>query len=183
MLGQSCQLLRKRLDKGCRNIPLSVHLSRHDCLTEGFFERIIDLVDSYHIPHVLLEFEVTESVFLEDISKLGQLLERLLEDGFEVSIDDFGSGFSSLNVLPEIPASIIKLDKVFLQEKGKEKNRVILRKMVETIRLLGFKALCEGIEEQEQADFCKQIKCELAQGYLFSNPVAIDRFEEMLRED
>ncbi|MEG2987738.1 MAG: diguanylate cyclase, partial [Lachnospiraceae bacterium] len=99
VLEQTCKMLRQWLDKEENVVPLSINLSRHDCLQPGFFKDVLEVVNRYQIPHELLEFEVTESVFLEDVTALGEFLQFLLDAGFEVSIDDFGSGYSSLNVL------------------------------------------------------------------------------------
>lgn len=185
VLEKTCQTIRAWMDGGSEPICISVNLSRIDCLKPGFFERIMDMVDSYGIPHRYIEFEVTESIFTGDLSTLQEFLHNLREAEFEVSMDDFGSGYSSLNILPEMPVTIIKLDRDFWKkETGDNKKRMILlEKVIETIRLMGFKIICEGIEMPEQAAFCKEIGCEMAQGYLFGKPMELFRFNGILEEN
>ena len=147
VLEQTCGLLHEWQQTGQELITISVNLSRYDCLKQRFYETVTEIVDSYDIPHQYLEFEVTESVFLGDISELSRFLNRLQDTGFLVSIDDFGSGYSALNVLPEIPANFIKFDRVFLQNEDRNKRQTLLKYLVRMVKHLGFRTLCEGIEE------------------------------------
>lgn len=182
VLEQTCILFSEWMKEGRELITISVNLSRYDCLKQRFFETVTEIVDSYKIPHECLEFEVTESVFLGDISELTGFLKRLMQAGFKVSIDDFGSGYSALNVLPEIPADYIKFDRVFLQNEDRGRRQVLLKYLVRMVKQLGFRTLCEGIEEEEQAKFCKAIGCEQAQGFLFSKPVSLETFKKLMKD-
>lgn len=182
VLEQTCGLLHEWQQTGQELITISVNLSRYDCLKQRFYETVTEIVDSYDIPHQYLEFEVTESVFLGDISELSRFLNRLQDTGFLVSIDDFGSGYSALNVLPEIPANFIKFDRVFLQNEDRNKRQTLLKYLVRMVKHLGFRTLCEGIEEAEQAVFCKSIGCEQAQGFLFSKPVNLETFKKIVED-
>lgn len=182
VLEQTCGLLHEWQETGQELITISVNLSRYDCLKQRFYETVTEIVDSYDIPHQYLEFEVTESVFLGDISELSRFLNRLQDTGFLVSIDDFGSGYSALNVLPEIPANFIKFDRVFLQNEDRNKRQTLLKYLVRMVKHLGFRTLCEGIEEAEQAVFCKSIGCEQAQGFLFSKPVNLETFKKIVED-
>lgn len=182
VLEQTCVLLSEWMKAGKELVTISVNLSRYDCLKQQFYETVTEIVDSYGIPHEYLEFEVTESVFLGDVSELSRFLNRLLQAGFLVSIDDFGSGYSALNVLPEIPANFIKFDRVFLQNEDQNKRQTLLKYLVRMVKHLGFRTLCEGIEEEEQARFCKSIGCEQAQGFLFSKPVNLEAFKKIMED-
>lgn len=182
VLEQTCILFSEWMKEGRELITISVNLSRYDCLKQRFFETVTDIVDSYEIPHEYLEFEVTESVFLGDVSELTGFLKKLMQAGFKVSIDDFGSGYSALNVLPEIPADYIKFDRVFLQKEDRGRRQVLLKYLVRMVKQLGFRTLCEGIEEEEQAEFCKAIGCEQAQGFLFSRPINLEAFKKLMKD-
>lgn len=181
VLENVCKTIRRWLDNDIAPVCISVNLSRNDCIEEGFFDKILYVVEKYHIPHRYLEFEITESAFVENTDILNSFVRRLLDTGFEVSIDDFGSGYSSLNLLPDMPVSIIKLDREFWKS-GKPENagkrKFLLRKVIETIKLLDFKIICEGIEYPEQADSCLEMGCDMVQGYLFGKPMPIEEFEK-----
>ena len=104
--------------------------------------------------------------------------------GFPISIDDFGSGYSSLNLLKEMPVDILKIDREFLNETDEsEKSSIIVEQVVEMATKISIKTLCEGVETKEQAAFLKQIGCNMAQGYLYSRPVPMDAFENLLEMD
>lgn len=186
VLEKTCRAIRKWMDSGREPVCISVNLSRRDCLEGGFFPKILQVVDGYQIPRKYIEFEVTESVFINDITILSNFLTRLRDAGFEISMDDFGSGYSSLNILPDMPVTIIKLDREFWWREGQEGNRkrqILLRKVIETIKMMEFKVICEGIEAEEQASYCKEIGCLMAQGYLYGKPMPLPEFNKRLEQD
>lgn len=174
-----CKLLRKWIDRGENPIHISVNVSRYDFKKSSFVNSLLEIVSKYNIPHELLEIEITESIFLDNTSALQDILNNLIELGFNVSIDDFGSGYSSLNILTEIPATILKMDRIFFCHKDTkaEQAKFLLEQLIHIAHKLGFKTICEGIETTEQADFCKSIGCNAVQGYLFSKPIPITEFE------
>lgn len=180
VLEKTCRMLHDWIEDGKQPICVSVNLSRNDCMKAGFAERIIQCVDDWSIPHDYIEFEITESAFTDDLAALDSFLNKLRAVGFDISMDDFGSGYSSLNILPDMPVSIIKLDKEFWRKDSNTKRKVLLIKVVEILKMMGFRVLSEGIEKKEQAEFCRQIGCDMAQGYLFSKPVPRENFEALL---
>lgn len=176
-----CRLLRRLLDEGRKPVQISVNLSRRDYQVPNAMQELVGIVDRYGVPHNLLEFELTESVFMDPNDSLKSFLSGLLGLGFDVSIDDFGYGYSSLNILSQVPASVVKLDRAFLTSSDRdERSRYILEQMVFMARNVGLKVVCEGIEREEQAVFCNRIGCGLAQGFLFAHPMPEEAFAALL---
>lgn len=169
--------LKERILEHQPNVSISINQSRYLLHDDHYVERIQHLIEKYDIPPQLLEFELTESLFFEDSQALIDIMHRLKQLGVTVSIDDFGSGFSSLNILKDVPADIIKIDKEFLNKKDQEKEgEIIIAKTIELARELHKKVVCEGVETQEQADFLKSVGCDMVQGYLYARPVPMDDF-------
>lgn len=183
VLRETCRTIQGWIREGTEPVCVSVNLSRYECVKEGFFEQIMEIVNEYGVPHGYLEFEVTESVFQKDVSALTEFLEKLRAENFDISIDDFGSGYSSLNILPDMPVTVIKLDRDFWKKENNEKRNILLMQIIGTMKLMGFRVICEGIELPEQAEFCRKIGCDMAQGYLFGRPVPIREFEELMKEN
>lgn len=172
VLESACHMLRRWIDAGRAPLPISTNLSRKDFHHPGAVDTLLDIVDSYNIPHKLIEFEVTESVFMESTEMLGRFLSNLIGLGFSISIDDFGSGYSSLNILSQVPANILKLDKAFLDSSNEsEKSKYIIRQIVMMAKSVGLNVICEGVEREDQAAFCIDIGIDLAQGFLFAHPM------------
>lgn len=182
VLEEACDAVRRWLDSGLPVVPVSVNLSREDCKRKDIFQRLLWVIDSRQIPHYLIEFELTETVFVDNIDFLQTILQNLVDSGFEVAIDDFGSGYSSLTILSKVPATILKLDKEFLNSGGwNDRNKLILESVVAMSKQVGMKVICEGVEFEEQAAFCSEIGCDIAQGFLFSKPVSEEEITKMLK--
>ena len=163
-------------------VPISVNVSREHLNKMGILSYIRSLFEEYRIQPNLIEFELTESIYIENTEKALQLIEGLHEMGTKVSMDDFGSGYSSLNLLSRLPIDIIKLDKVFLQDEEtenrlKENDKIIISCIIDMARKLSITSLCEGVETPEQSDYLSEIGCEFQQGYYFSRPVPESDFE------
>ena len=163
-------------------VPISVNVSREHLSKMEILPYVRSLFEEYRIQPNLIEFELTESIYIENTEKALQLIEGLHEMGTKVSMDDFGSGYSSLNLLSRLPIDIIKLDKVFLQDEEaenrlKENDKIIISCIIDMARKLSITSLCEGVETPEQSDYLSQIGCELQQGYYFSRPIPESDFE------
>ena len=166
---------------GKRLVPLSVNISRIHGDSPNQAEKILELTRRWGIEPAMIEFELTETALFQNAGRVRSLLEKLMEMGFGVSIDDFGAGYSSLNVLPSIPANILKLDKGFLQGRGfNERNRTLVRHMISMAVDLNFRVICEGVETAQDVEFLRAVGCDMAQGYYFARPMPIDEFEEAL---
>lgn len=177
-----------RLSENKTIVPISVNVSRAHLNKMGILPYVRSLFEEYQIPSDLIEFELTESIYIKNTKKALALIDGLHEMGTKVSMDDFGSGYSSLNLLSRLPIDIIKLDKVFLQNyDGKnmlrENDKIIISCVVDMARKLQITSLCEGVETLEQSDYLSQIGCEIQQGYYFSKPIPQSDFEEFMDEN
>lgn len=179
VLEECCKKIREWIDKGIDPIPISVNQSRINLDDPFYVEKLNDILQKYELPVNLIEIELTEGMFSSSNTKLVKIMERMRKIGFSISMDDFGSGYSSLNLLKEIPVDILKIDKVFLDETANSrKSRIIISQVVSMARKLGMKVVCEGVENEEQAAFLRKIHCDFAQGYLYAKPMTIADFEE-----
>ena len=180
------ETVSKQLDKwrqeGMPILPVSVNVSRADLYDPNLFPNIVRIVDKYNIPHEDIEFELTESSFISDNHKLVELTFNLQKGGFHVLMDDFGSGYSSLNSLKDIKVDVLKIDINFLPtSKDDERAGKILTSVVSMAQALDLKVVVEGVETRDQADFLISIGAYEAQGYFFFRPMPIEDFEKALK--
>lgn len=163
-------------------VPISVNVSRAHLNKMEILPYVRSLFEEYRIQPSMIEFELTENIYIENTEKALQLIEGLHNLGTKVSMDDFGSGYSSLNLLSRLPIDIIKLDKVFLQDEEmdnilKENDKIIISCIIDMAKKLRITSLCEGVETLEQSDYLSEIGCELQQGFYFSRPIPENDFE------
>ena len=150
--------------------------------TQNYEKKIIEFADKWKVPHELIEIEVTESVFLNNTEALQKKLSVLQEAGFKISIDDFGSGYSSLGIISRFPIDIIKLDQSFLKDNSLSKQTAsVIKAMAEMAKDMKVQFVCEGIETKEQIEFLIQCGCMMGQGFVFAKPMPIKEFEERYR--
>lgn len=167
--------------EGRKPIVVSMNVSRAHIGTTDFLKKLVALVDRYDIPHDMLELELTETVLGGKRQDVLSFILACKGAGFKISIDDFGSGYSSLNLLKELPVDVLKIDREFLNEtEESEKSSIIVEQVVEMATKINIGTLCEGVETRGQADFLKQIGCDMAQGFLYSRPIPRNEFEELL---
>lgn len=177
-----CKTLRKWLNKGYNPVPISVNISRVHLHRDNFIENITELINKYNISPKFIELELTESVVFDNLNILIDIIKRLKKIGFLISMDDFGSGYSSLNLLKDLPFDILKLDRGFLIETTDTKRgKMIISKIVEMSKAINIKVICEGVETNEQVEFLKEIGCDKVQGYLFARPMVLSEFEKLLK--
>ena len=180
MLNAVCALLRRWIDEGKRLYPISVNLSRVNFTDRSIAKRIRATVDSYAVPHKYVELELTESAFFDDRETLVATVKQLRRAGFRVSMDDFGSGYSSLNSLRELPLDVIKIDKDFFGESGDtERGELILRDTIRLAKDLNLEIVAEGVETAEQVAFLEGTKCDLIQGFYFAKPMPVEEFGKL----
>lgn len=174
--------MQQWLNKGLDVVPISLNVSRAHTKSLEFINTVLKLVNKYNIPFNLVEFELTENIFSDDLNHLNEFIQALRNSGFKISIDDFGSAYSSLNLLKEIDVDIIKLDKGFLDSTidstDKLKDRVIIECIINMAKNLKLEVVCEGVETYKQIELLKELGCEIGQGYVFSKPISISEFEE-----
>ncbi len=172
-----CRLLKDWNARGIKAVPISVNLSRNHLSDPQFLERFEAIQKKYGVASSLLEFELTETVVFENLELLKNVIEQIHAAGFQCSMDDFGSGYSSLNVLKEIPVDILKLDGVFFDKEGDPRGNDVVESAIELARKLGMKTVAEGVETFSQVEFLKNAACDMVQGYVFSKPLSIENFE------
>lgn len=183
MLDHVCADIRRWLDEGKRVVRVSVNLSRRHFGNSRLLQNILDIIDSHHVPHEYIEIELTETTTDVSFNELKDTVNGLREHGISTSVDDFGVGYSSFNVIRDIPWNVIKIDKSFLQDEGSElsgKNRAMLKYVIAIAQELGMVTICEGVETLEQVKLLKEFGCFMAQGFYFDRPLPRERFEEKL---
>lgn len=177
VIQQVIKNLADRISKGLSVVPISFNLSKLDFYLCDIFEIIDKEVKKYKLPHYLLNIEITESVLMSDIEGMKKQMERFHEAGYHIWMDDFGSGYSSLNVLKDFDFDEIKLDMEFMKNFS-DKSRSIVTSIIKMSKQINIQTLAEGVETSEQYEFLKNIGCEKVQGYFFGKP---SPFDEMIK--
>ena len=165
---------------GCSDWHISVNVSADDLYTVDVCEMFIGLIRKYDIEPKNLILEITESTVIENLSVVRGIINTLKEYGFKIAVDDFGKGYSSLNMIVELPFDIIKFDKAFLDKSGvnEDRNRMLLKKLVDLVKYLGAEVVFEGVETEEQYKLLRNIGVDLFQGYYFAKPMPAEQFNE-----
>ena len=180
MFEQTCIWLRDYLSRGGQRISLAVNVSRLGLIQEDFVPYYAQVKERYGIPDGILELEFTESVLLNNTEVFLHTVLQLQSHGFICSMDDFGSGYSSLNILKNLPMNVVKLDILFFHKSiDLARERTIITSIVDMARKLGMKTIAEGVEAQETVDFLRQIGCDVIQGYVFAKPMPMAKFEAL----
>ncbi len=180
-----CFRLKNWIHGGHRPVPISVNVSRVDVYTLNVVEVMRGLTDKYGLDPRLLEVEITESAYAEDATAVTAVVEGLRDAGFTVLMDDFGSGYSSLNMLKDVNVDVLKIDMKFLDmdEQSVGKGVGILEAIANMARLMGMRLIAEGVETREQVDFLLNIGCIYGQGYYFYRPMPIEVLEKQLGDE
>lgn len=175
------RFIRHRMDQGKPLVPISLNVSRAHMADVAIIDKIEELLEKYKVPTKAIEFEITESLYMEKLPALERVLDYFRKSGFVLSMDDFGTGYSSLNAISTMPVDVIKMDKIFMKEDGfRENDRIIITHIITMANELQKKVLCEGVETNEQKEFISSVGCDCWQGYLFSRPVPIPEFERII---
>lgn len=179
-----CKSLRNWLDQGHVVVPVSINVSRIDIYNFDIYTYIRDLADKYEIPHRLIKVEVTESSYAENVNIIEDIVSRLRKDGFEVLMDDFGSGYSSLNMLSTIKLDAIKMDSEFLRLESAdyEKGVRIIESVVNMAKTMTLPIIVEGVETKKQCEFLMELGCRYVQGYYFYKPLSCEDFEKVVEQ-
>lgn len=180
-----CASVRRWIDAGHKAIPISVNMSRADLYTLDVAECLLNLVKQYELEPRLIQIEITESAYVEDFQVITKVVGKLRQVGFTVLMDDFGSGYSSLNMLKDIKMDLLKLDMGFLEldSQSTEKGLEIIKAVTSMAHLMGLRVIAEGIETREQMEFLLDIGCLYGQGYYFYRPMPIEVFEPLLADE
>ncbi len=171
--------IRQWLDEGKEPKRVSINLSKLHFYYDNLVTDIIKEFDSYNISPEYVEFEVTESVFFEEAQLIINKIEKLRERGFRVSVDDFGAGYSSLNLIGILPVDIIKLDKGFIKNSlGNKKGKNIIKGLISILNEIDMEIVCEGIETKEEEKIVYEFGCDSMQGFLYDKPIPVEDFEK-----
>ncbi len=177
MLQSAFELLQSRYDKGEKLMAIAVNQSKVTISFPNYFERLKNLVEQFSLPLKYIELEITESTLENDWETIVPLLHNIKKLGFNISMDDFGSGFSSLNTLRMLPIDVLKIDRAFLQESDVSgRSRTIICNVIKMAKELNIQIVCEGVETEKQFEFLKTAGCDIIQGYYLSRPIPIEEF-------
>ncbi len=179
MLEMACQLIRNNINEGREIYPISVNQSRVLLHNPTYIGRVSEILKRYDIPKGYIELEITETVLFTERAKMLTILKDLKEREVLLSMDDFGSGYSSLNMLKDFPFDVLKIDREFFSESiASESSTWILRKIIEMANGLGIRVICEGVETKDQVEMLQKIGCRYVQGYYYSKPIPAEKFVE-----
>lgn len=183
MLDRVCSHLRKWLDEGKKVVRISVNLSRRHLSDMDLTKHILEIIDSHNVPHDLIELELTETITDYNFQKLTDTITSLQENGLYASVDDFGVGYSSINLIKEVPWNVLKIDKSLLPSgngEDKYQNKVMLKYVVAMAQAIGLECVAEGVETPEQIEILRDNCCDFVQGYIFDKPMPVEEFEKRL---
>lgn len=179
ILNEVCRFLKKRKGENHRCVPIAVNFSRRHASERNFRSRLCETVDSYGLDRGLIELELTESDILGNTESIINLISEIRSDGFNVAIDDFGSGLSSLSLVKDVSANILKIDRSLLSGNCEnEKERIVLESIFAFAHRLKLTTIAEGVETREQLEFLRTCDCRLIQGFLFAKPMPEEQFGE-----
>lgn len=185
MFREVCSLLKSWAGRGLRPIPVSVNFSRVNMVQDGILEQYQKIQQEEGVSPDLLEIELTETMIQGDTEYWRQLLDEIHRLGYLCSLDDFGSGYSSLNTLKDLSVDILKLDRQFFLERDEngEKEKKIVYGIIQIAKSLGIRTVAEGIEEEEQVRVLTEMGCDMVQGFYYSKPIPVAEFEEKYRKE
>lgn len=187
MLDHVCRDIRRWLDMGLNVVKVSVNLSRVHLGNPDLLEDIIEVINKHSVPHEYIEIELTETTTDVDFTELKRIVTGLRAQGISTSVDDFGIGYSSLNLIRELPWNVLKIDKSFLPDNRDgnaadiEQKKIMLKYVIAMAQSLGLECIVEGVETIEQVDLLKTFNCFRAQGFFFDRPMPHEMFETRLR--
>ncbi len=166
------------------DVPIvSLNVSRHHVNDDDFVTKLNALVDGLGVPHDKIELEITESMLTDNLAKLIEMMSQLKASGFHISVDDFGSGYSSLNLITMLPFDTLKIDGgFFLRNELTEKNKTVISSVVTLAKSLKLETVSEGVETDEQVEFLRDLGCDMIQGYYYYKPMPATSYEELVKE-
>lgn len=177
-----CRTIRGWLNEGLEPVKISVNCSRIHLRNDRFLDKYVEICTRCGVPAKYIEIELTENVVFENVDYLSKIIDSIHTAGFGCSMDDFGSGYSSLNLIQDIPVDTIKLDKIFFRNSSRDIARTesVVGSILSMSKLLSMETVAEGVEERQQVDMLKRLGCSYIQGYFFAKPMPIIEFEKLL---
>ena len=163
---------------GLKEFPISVNVSKRQLYNPNFAEEYIETKNKYDLPDNTVELEFTESIFFEKYEVISGIVKKLTKYGYICSIDDFGSGYSSLNLLKDVSLGVLKIDRLFFENlENNKRGDIIIRNVINMASELKMKTVAEGVETLEQLEFLKSVNCDMVQGYIYDRPMPVEEFE------
>lgn len=182
MLEETCAIMKNWRDAGMPLMPVSINFSRLHLLESDFISKLVEITEKYDIPRKYIEIELTESVMFEHENLIADILQQAHVAGFLLSMDDFGSGYSSLGLLKNIPVDIIKLDRsFFINNNNQERAKKVIEVAISLARKLKIHTVAEGVEDAELIPFLREVGCDIVQGYYYAKPMEVKKFNELIQ--
>lgn len=176
-----CQVMLRRIQEKKKAVPVSVNVSRVDFYNKSLCNDIFNIVKEHKLDWKMIKLEITESAYSDNPGRVIEIVKRLQEYGFDILMDDFGSGYSSFNTLKDLPVDILKIDMKFMDDLSKgSKSAIILESIVRMAKQMKLKVVAEGVETKKELDFLKRIKCDYIQGFYFYKPMPEKEFMDLL---
>lgn len=172
--------IKNNKDRFDENWNISINLSPLELYDRKKAEKIADIFNEYELDHDVIEFEITENAFLDDKSSSLFIINNLKEMKFSIALDDFGIGYSSLSYLTRLPIDTLKIDKSFVDNISQEKNKILIKSIIELAHNLNLKVIAEGVERKEQLDILKQFNCDTIQGYYYYKPLPLSEIMKII---
>ncbi|NCC42821.1 MAG: EAL domain-containing protein, partial [Clostridia bacterium] len=180
---KTCEMIAKWIKEDKKSVPVSVNVSRKDIYDENLPQTLLNIINKYGLKAEHLHLEITETAYTENADQLIRVVGQLKKLGFVIEMDDFGSGYSSLNMLSELPIDILKLDMRFIQrETAKNDSRGILSFIISMAKWMNLDVVAEGVETQTQVTLLRNIDCDYVQGYFYAKPMTKDEFTRLVRK-
>lgn len=180
---QVFKYMRKRLDDGLPVFPISMNVSRVHFQQDNIIPYIKSLFEEFRVPANLVDFELTENIYMNNFDRADELIKFCRNYGIKVSMDDFGSGYSSLNMMSSLSIDTLKIDKIFLKHAELNDNdKTVIESIIAMAKRLGMKVICEGVETESQTNFLKEAHCDQIQGYYYGRPMDEESFNKFVAE-
>lgn len=183
MLKKACELIKGWMDDNIKPIIISVNFSRLHLNNKFFVSDVCKIVDAFGIERKWIEIELTETAIYDNIEVLEEILMQLHKAGFTMSMDDFGSGYSSLGLLKDLPVDVIKIDRsFFVKQKNELRSKAVVGSVMSMAGKLGIHTVAEGVEDRAHVDLLRELSCDMVQGYYFAKPMSAEEFTKMIQE-
>lgn len=177
MLDKTFAFQRECINNGIRPVPISVNISRQRFTSDGLLGYVMELQQKYDIDASLVELEILETTFIDALDAMTDAINALRKQGFRINVDDFGSGYSSLNQIANIPADVIKFDRVFVSRSLKnDKGRQVIKSLIQMLKMVNYELVFEGVETKEELDAVVSYGCDVIQGFYFDKPLSAKEF-------
>ena len=184
VLDTVCSWMKERIKQRLPYVPISVNQSRLHCYNNEYITQVLDITTRHSVPFRDIEFEITESVVLENIETLARYFAALRSLGFKISIDDFGSGNTALSFLKSLDVDIVKIDKSLIDDaESSHKRRTMMKHIIAMSHELGMEVVCEGVETRSQLDIVRSMGCDIVQGYYYSKALSKDDFFTIINDE